>query len=63
MMRPKWLKDEYKFVIYQKHMDDECDIVQDYAITEQDAKKWCDANIAAYGDVEEFQFYYEEIIG
>jgi hypothetical protein len=61
MMRPKWLKDEYQFVIYRKHLDDEDDYLEDYAITEDDAKHYGKVNTEAYGDVEEFQYYYKAI--
>jgi hypothetical protein len=61
-MRPTWLKEEFKFVVYQKNSDDEYDPFITYLKTEKEAQEYCGHEIAAYKDVPEFQFYYKEVL-
>lgn len=58
MIKPDYIKDEYNFVVFHRAIDDVDDDIWSYEKTEEDAIRRVQIETDAYGDVEEYQFYY-----
>lgn len=58
IIKPDYIKDEYNFVVFHKAIDDVGDGIWSYEKTEEDAIRRVKIETDAYGDVEEYQFYY-----
>ena len=62
MLKPIYIKDEYKFVVFHKAVDDVQDSIWSFEKTEEDAIRRVQIETDDYGNVEEYQFYYEKLI-
>ncbi len=62
MLKPFYVKDEYNFVVFHKAVDDVNDAIWSYEKTEEDAIRRVQIETDSYGNVEEYQFYYEKLI-
>lgn len=51
---------EYQYVVYQQNVDNDDDTIWCFEKTEADAIKRVHTEVEAYGDSEDYQFYYKE---
>jgi hypothetical protein len=57
----KYLDPKWKFCVLKKAVDDVDDEIWGFTETEEFAKSEVEAETEAYGNIPEFQFYYEKI--